>query len=56
MIIGHLPRKLSGVCSLFLRRGGVISYTETGGRRYSGDLHSGKATVSDQADRPLGLK
>ena len=52
MIIGHLPQKLSGVCSLFLRRGGVIPCTVTGGRRYSGDLHSGKANLSDQADRP----
>ena len=57
MIIGHLPRKLLGVCSLFLRRGGVISCTVTGGRRYSGDLHSGKANLSDQADQTvLGLE
>ena len=24
VIIGHLPRKLSRVCSLFLRRGGTV--------------------------------
>ena len=30
VVIGHLPRKLSRVCSLFLRRGGVISCTGTG--------------------------
>ena len=41
VVIGHLPRKLSRVCSLFLRRGGVISCTVTGGRRYSGDLPQG---------------
>ena len=39
VVICHLPRKLSRVClrvcSLFLRRGGVISCTVTGGRRYS---------------------
>ena len=28
--MGHLPRKLSRVCSLFLRRGGGISCTGTG--------------------------
>ena len=36
-IIGHLPRKVSGVCSLFVRRGRIIHCTVTG-RRYSGDL------------------
>ena len=36
----------------FLRRGGVISCTVTEGHRYSRDLHSGKANLSDQADRP----
>ena len=41
VVIGHLPRKVSRVCSLFLRRGGVISCTVTGGRRYSGDLAQG---------------
>ena len=41
VVIGHFPRKLSRVCSLFLRRGGVISCTVTGGRRYSGDLPQG---------------
>ena len=30
VVISHLPQKLSKVCSLFLRRGGVISCTETG--------------------------
>ena len=40
------------VCLLVLiRRGGVISCKVTGGHRYSGDLHSGKANLSDQADR-----
>ena len=38
-IMGHLPRRLSGVCLFFLRRGGTISCKETGGRRYSIDLY-----------------
>ncbi len=33
-IIGHLPRKISKVCSLFLRRGGSIRCTVTGSRRH----------------------
>ena len=37
-IIGHLPRKISKVCSLFLRRGGSIRCTVTGSRRHSSDL------------------
>ena len=44
-IIGHLPRKLSRVCSLFLRRGGTIECTVTGGRRYSVDLPQGGLEV-----------
>ena len=40
-IIGHLPRKISKVCSLFLRRGGSIRCTVTGSRRHSSDLPQG---------------
>ena len=40
-VIGRLPRKLSKVCSLFLRRGGSIRSTVTGRRRYSSDLLQG---------------
>ena len=44
-IIGYLPRKLTRVCSLFLRRGGTIICTVTGGRRYSADLPQGGLEV-----------
>ena len=40
-IIGHLPRKLSNICSLFLRRGGSIRSTVTRLMRYSSDLLQG---------------
>ena len=40
-IIGHLPRKMSKICSLFLRRGGSIRCKVTGSRRYSSDLPQG---------------
>ena len=40
VIIGHLPRKISKICSLFLR-GGTISCIVSGGRRYSADLPQG---------------
>ena len=40
-IIGHLPSKISRVCSLFLRRGGSIRCRITGSRRYSSDLPQG---------------
>jgi hypothetical protein len=33
--IGHLPRKASKVCSLFIRRGGTIQCRVTGTKRYS---------------------
>ena len=41
MIITHLPKKILRVCSLFLRRGGCISCTVTGTKRYSADLPKG---------------
>ena len=39
--VGHLPKRLSKICSLFLRRGGSIHCTVTGGRRFSADLPQG---------------
>ena len=44
-IIGHVPRKISSVCSLFLHRGGSITCRVTGDRRYSGDLVQGGLEV-----------
>ena len=41
VIIGHLPRKVSRVCYLFLRRGGTIHCRITGGRTYFHDLPQG---------------
>ena len=52
VIVGHLPRKLSRVCSLFLRAWRCNSMYGDWRTQYSGDLHSGKANLSDQADRP----
>ena len=37
-VIGHLPQKVSRVCSLFLRKGGTIDCVVTGTRKYSADL------------------
>jgi len=41
IIIGHLPRELSQVYSLFLPRG-TINCTVVGTRRYSRDLPQGE--------------
>ena len=41
VVIGHLPKKISKVCSLFLRRGGSIHCQVTGTRQYSADLTQG---------------
>ena len=43
-IVGHLPRKVSRVCSLFLKRGG-IDCVVTGRWRYSLDLRQGGLEV-----------
>ena len=41
LVVGHLPKKISRVCSLFLRRGGTIYCIVTNTRRYSADLPQG---------------
>ena len=39
--VGHVPRKISAVCYMFIQRGGSISCQVTGSRRYSYDLPQG---------------
>ena len=41
LVVGHLPKTISRVCSLFLRRGGTIYCIVTNTRRYSADLPQG---------------
>lgn len=41
VVRGHIPKKISNICSLLLRRGGSIIYTVTGTREYSADLPQG---------------
>ena len=36
-VVGHVPRKLFTLCSLFIQRGGTI-YCQITGRCYSADL------------------
>ncbi len=58
--IGHLPRKISCVCSLFLRQGGSIVCRVTGSKRYSVDLAQGGLEIpcrlTFQCDRLLVQK
>ena len=44
-IIGHLPKKMSRICLLFLHRGGSINCIVTGRRRYSSDLGQGELEI-----------
>ena len=39
--VGHIPRKISSICSMFLRHGGTICCRVTGSRCYSQDLPQG---------------
>ena len=41
LTVGHIPKKISALCSLFLLRGGTITCQVTGSRRYSDDLVQG---------------
>ena len=47
-IIGHLPRKISRIASLFICRGGKIMCRVTGRRRRSSDLIQGGLEVPCQ--------
>ena len=38
MIVGHVPRCMSPLCSVFIRRGGSIMCVVDGPRRYLSDL------------------
>ena len=40
-IVGHVPRAISAVCNLFLRRGGTIVCHVNGTKRYSADIVQG---------------
>ena len=39
--MGHLPRNISTMCSIFIRHGGIIYSTVSGRRQYSRDLPQG---------------
>ena len=39
--VGHVPKKISRICSSFLQQGYVLTATVTGRRRYSSDLVQG---------------
>ena len=56
LVIGHLPQKVSRVCSLFLRRGGIIRCRVTGRRRYSSDLPQGGLEIPCQLEFSATLK
>ena len=45
VIVGHVPRAISAVCSSFIRRGGLILCRVSGSRRYSSDLPQGGLEV-----------
>ncbi len=49
VIVGHVPRRILTICSLLLRRGGLIQCTVTGSRRHSEDLPQGGLKI------PCGL-
>ena len=40
-IVGHVPRAISTLCSIFILQGGTIECEVTGDRRYSLDLPQG---------------
>ena len=44
-IVGHVPKKISFFCELFLRRSGFILCEVIGGRQYSSDLPQGGLEV-----------
>ena len=56
-ICGHVPRRISSVYSVFLRRNGSIVCCITGSRRYSADLvQGGLEILTFEGSSPLVLK
>ena len=45
VVVGHVPRKISSICSIFIRRGGTIHATVNGHCRYSADIPQGGMEV-----------
>lgn len=43
--VGHVPRRISSICLIFIRRGGSILCTVKGPRQYSSDLPQGGLEV-----------
>ena len=41
MTVGHILRKISVICSIFIRRGGSITCVVNGSRHHSADLPQG---------------
>ena len=41
IVVGHVPKRISSICSSFLRQGGSITCKVTGPRRFSADLLQG---------------
>ena len=41
LTVGHVPRLISAICSIFIRRGGALVCVVTGARQYSMDLPQG---------------
>ena len=46
-VVGHMPRKFSPVCSIFIRCGGSITCTVSDRRRYSADFLTGLKYISN---------
>ena len=46
--VGHVPRNISSICLLFLRRDGTIQCKVTGSRQYSHDLPQGGLEIPCQ--------
>ena len=44
-IVGHVSRIMSTICSLFIRRGGLLTCIITGLQKYSSDLPQGRLEI-----------
>ena len=44
-VVGHVPRRISYICSIFIRHAGSIIYHVTGPRQYPWDLEQGEPEV-----------
>ena len=55
-VVSHIPRRISAICSLFIRRGGTIHFIVGDNRRYFSDLPQSRLEIPGKLIFPIRMK